>query len=290
MVSRIEVHIVSHFREDRTTQLHIVLDAMLGWKNCIVAATITSNVDTYETSGFLRPYIDQFERRGHNLTLNVASGLANPRMLTWEHKKFVNTWLESASPGEDFFIYIEDDIALTHENITYFIRNIQTLKSKKLIPGFIRYEKKDNEIRLVDVMNTEYWQRDRSISIGSQIYHSNLNPYWAGFILDRDLAKEYTESRSFSPIDSEFVPWNIQERSAMGLTYEDPTPRLRSRMVIPIIQGRPDPDCLVWHCSNSYSADNHPVVATLTVDAAYRTETLVEHLGRKAKRLLAKRA
>lgn len=290
MVSRIEVHIVSHFREDRTTQLKIVLDAMLEWKNCIVAATITSNVDTYKTSGFLPPYIEQFRRRGYDLTLNVASGLKNPRMLTWEHKKFIKPWLEGASPGEDFFVYIEDDISLTHENISYFIRNIKTLKRENLIPGFIRYEKKAGEIRLVDVMSTEYWERDRSINIDGQLYHSNLNPYWAGFILDRDLAEEYLESRSFSPVASEFVPWNIQERSAMGLTYEAPNPRLRSRMVVPITQGRPDPNCLVWHCSNSYSADDHPVVATLTVTAAYQTETLVDHLRRKAKRLLAKRA
>lgn len=290
MVSRIEVHIVSHYRDDRTAQLNILLDAILDWKNCIVATTITSNVETYRTSGFLAPYIERFEKRGHTLNLNVASGLSNPRMLTWEHKRFLRPWLESASPGEDFFVYLEDDIALTNDNISYFIRQSKTLRKHNLIPGFLRYEIKDGEKRLVDVMSPEYWQRDRSLTIDGVQYHANANPYWAGFILDRALAEEYVESKSFSPTASEFVPWNIQERAAMGLTYENVNLRLRTRVVVPLVDGVADPACMIWHCSNSYSADNHPIVARLTPEAAYRTETFPSYLVRKAIAVLRKRS
>lgn len=286
MVSSIEAHIVSHYRADRAAQLDLVLNAMLEWKHCLVRAIVTSNVDRYETSGLLRPYQERFAEKGHSLTLNVAGDLSNPRMLTWEHKKFIRPWLEHASPGEDYFLYIEDDIVITNANLVYFIRAKNQLRPHGLIPGFVRYETRDGDIRLVDVTRPEYWQRDRSLSIDGVLYHANVNPYWAGFMVDRSLAEEYVASRSFSPTDSEFVAWNIQERSAMGLTYENPPPRLKTRVVIPIVNGAPDPDCLVWHCSNSYSAENHPLNARLTPSQAYQTEALAGYLQRKARAAL----
>lgn len=289
MVSRVEAHIVSHYRSDRAEQLSVVLEAILGWKNCIIRAVISSNTRTYETSGFLQPFAERFAAAGHELVLNVVEGLANPRLLTWEHKKFIAPWLESASPGEDFFMYIEDDIEVTNKNLMYFIRTNRILKKHNLIPGFLRYEVKDGETRLVDITQTEYWERDRSLRIDGRLYHACINPYWAGFILDRDLAKEYVASRSYNLADSEFVPWNVQERAAMGLTFEQPQPRLKTRLVVPVVDGQPDPDCLVWHCSNSYSAEDHPVVARLTPEKAFARENLPHFAARKL-RALAKRA
>jgi hypothetical protein len=283
MVSSIEAHIVSHYRADRAAQLGLVLNAMLDWKHCLVRAIITSNVDRYETSGLLQPYKERFAEKGHSLTLNVAADLSNPRMLTWEHKKFIRPWLEHASPGEDYFLYIEDDIVITNANLVYFIRAKNQLKHHRLIPGFVRYETKDDEIRLVDIVRPEYWQRDRSFSIDGALYHANGNPYWAGFIMDRRLVEEYVASRSFSPTESAFMADNLQERSALGLSYESPPRGLRTRVVVPIVNGAPDPDCLVWHCSNSYTAENHPLVAQLTIAQAYRTESLPRYLMRKAR-------
>jgi hypothetical protein len=281
MVSRIEAHIVSHYRSDRAEQLSVVLEAILGWRNCIVEAVVTSNTDAYETTGVLAPFESRFAAAGHRLRLNVVEGLANPRMLTWEHKTFLPAWLEHASPGEDFFLYIEDDIRVTNENLVYFIRTLKQLKPHGLIPGFLRYEMKGDELRLVDITAPEFWERDRTIRIDGKPFHACVNPYWAGFMLDRDLAREYLASPSSSVTGSEFAPWNIQERAAMGLTWENPPAKLKTRLVIPIEDGRPDPACLVWHCSNSYSAEDHPVVARLTIEAAFRREPFAAYLARK---------
>lgn len=281
MVSRVEAHVVSHYRSDRAEQLGIVLNAILGWKNCVARVVVSSNTDTYETSGFLPSLREKFAQAGHELILNVVSGLRNPRLLTWEHKKFIEPWMQDASPGEDFFMYIEDDIRITNENLVYFIRTSRTLKSHGLIPGFLRYEVKEGETRLVDITQPEYWQRERSVQVDGQLYHACINPYWAGFILDRDSAREYVASKSFNLESSEFVNWNVQERAAMGLTFESVRPDLRSRLVVPIRNGAPDPDCLVWHCSNSYSAEDHPVVARLTPDQAFTRETTLGYATRK---------
>jgi hypothetical protein len=286
MVSRFEVHIVSHYRADRARELSLVLEGLLGWKNCITNVVVTSNNTEYETSGLIGSFKGRFEQLGHRLSLNVASNLDNPRHLTWEHKRFIRPWMETASPEEDFFVYIEDDIALSNENVRYFIRNRQRLSSSSLIPGFLRYELKDDEKRLVDVMYPEYWERDRTRKIDGTLYHSCINPYWAGFILDLALAREYVASRSFTMKDSEFVRWNVQERAAMGLTFEHPSPHFRSRLVVPIIDGTPDPACLVWHCSNSYTADDHPQMCQLSIERAFVREGSPHYLVRKSRAAL----
>ena len=64
MVSTIEAHIVSHYREDRARQLDLVLSAMAEWQNCIVRAVLTSNVDRYATTGLLAPYQERFAAKG----------------------------------------------------------------------------------------------------------------------------------------------------------------------------------------------------------------------------------
>jgi hypothetical protein len=72
----------------------------------------------------------------------------------------------------------------------------------------------------------------------------------------------------------------------MGLTWESPSPRLKSRVVVPIVDGAPDPDCLIWHCSNNYSEGDHPVVARLTPERAYLRESDGAYLARRAGRAL----
>lgn len=290
MVSSFTVHVVSHFREDRVPVLATVLDGILGWKHCLTRTIITSNSDRYHSDGLIDRYAEYFAQRGHTLTLNIASGLANPRMLTWEHKKFLPRWVETASPEEDFFVYIEDDIALSAANIACFLAHRRRLAKHGLIPGFVRYERAaDGRQLLVDVHAPEYWQHDRSCRIDGLLYHANANPYWAGYILDQAGAREYMASPSFSPDASRAVcHWNIQERAAMGLTWEHPSSHLRSRVVVPMRDGLPDPDCMVWHASNSYSETGHPVIAARTAAQLYRRESRPAWLARKAAQFWAR--
>jgi hypothetical protein len=287
MVYRIDVHIVSHYREGRVKHLGLTLDAISEWKGCILRVVVTSNTDRYQSTGFLSKYESIFSNRGHKLELNVVDNLDNPRLLTWAHKKYLPEWTASASNGEDYFFYIEDDLVLTNANITYFIRNQKTLAQSNLIPGFLRYENKGDEVRLVDVFAPEYWERERSLNIDGNIFHANKNPYWGGFGLNKDLAQEYLRSRSFSLEQSNFVQhWNVQERAAMGLTWENPSKRLKTRVVVPIVNGAPDPGCLIWHCSNNYSEDDHPVIARLTVERAYLRESVGAYAARTTAKAL----
>jgi hypothetical protein len=286
MVRTLEVHVVSHYRAERTRELAVVLDAMLAWRDCALHVIITSNVGSYESDGFLAPYVDAFARGGHRLTLNVVDDLDDPFMLAWEHKRFLEPWLRTAAPDGDYFMWIEDDIRITDDNLDFFLRELTVLKPHGLIPGFLRYETKGDELRLVDIMEPEYVDQ-RTIVVDGRPFHACINPYWAGSILDRELAVEYLASRSFDPVSSEFVPWAIRERAAMGLTWEHPRSELGTRVVIPLVHGKPAESCLVWHVSNKYSTENHPLIAALTIARAFRPRTpLVRRFKNLAKRIL----
>jgi hypothetical protein len=284
MTRRIEMHICAHYVPARVRFLVTVLDAILGWRDCAVEAVVTSNVDALQTEAFWRPMKERFERAGHQLRLNVVSDLADPFTLTWEHKRFVQPWLDKTTSDEDLFIYVEDDIEITGVNLDYFVRTLKTTQKRGLIPGFLRYEKKDGERRFVDIMSIEYWNLDKSVTIDGVTFHACLNPYWAGFILNRGLAREYVASRSFSLGESQrVIHWATRERAAMGLTYERPDPRLRTRIVIPMVDGAPDPDCFLWHCADNYTAMNHPLMGQIRVEDGFQRESLAHLVARKAR-------
>jgi hypothetical protein len=285
-MKRFEVHIASHFDPRRVEFLGRVLEAMRGWRECRLKVVVWSNVWSYLETSVWKSAEEAFSGAGAILDLSVATDLDDPFMLTWQHKKALTTWAANASSEDDFFAYIEDDIVIRDENIQYFVEHYRALREHDLIPGFLRFENTDAGTRLVDVMRPEFWERDRSIRIGKIKYHANVNPYWAGYIFDRRLANEHLSSRSFSPGTSIRVrDWEIRERAAMGLAFERPNPRLKSRVVVPLLDGLPDPRCLVWHCANNYSEQGHPSVARLSVSDAYPTESTSEYLVRKARAL-----
>lgn len=283
----LEVHIVSHYVPERTHQLAIVLAAMLHWRDCVLDVVITSNVGTYLSGGFLSPHIAAFHEAGHRLSLNVVDDLDEPFMLTWEHKRFLEPWLSRAAPTGDYFMWIEDDIRITGENLDYFLSELDVLEPHGLIPGFLRYETKDGERRIVDLTDTELVDQ-RTIVVAGRRFHACINPYWAGSILNRALAIEYLASRSSRPESSAFVPWGIRERAAMGLTWENPRPELRTRTVIPLVEGGPDGRCLIWHVSNNYAAQDHPLFGRLTVTEAFGRTSLMRRAKDLAKRMLGR--
>lgn len=280
MVCNFEIHIVSHYRQDRENQLNIIFNAFSGWKDSINRLVLTSNRDHYADSEVFKKWAPIFKSKGDELILNVVNDLPNPRHLAWEHKKFLKNWIKNASKIDDYFMYIEDDLEITNENKNYLIDSFPILKKHNLLPGFVRYEKEGSKLKAIDVWREEYWQRERSIKIDGQVWHANINPYCASYVLDHHYASEYIESKSFDLAESEFVDWGTVERSAMGLTFENPMSKLRSRVVVPITNGTIAEKCLIWHCSNNYTAANHPLIGAHEVHSMYKQESNIGYIQR----------
>lgn len=292
MAKNVTVYIASHYLEAREKILGAVLDAMADWQDVALDVTVMSNVSTYRDTKMFSEASSKFGSCGFDLKLEVVDHLADPNMLTWEHKKYIPEWAQSAEQGNDFFIYIEDDILITNKNFQYFLSSLELLKPSNLIPGFLRYEyDNDQNVILVDQTTPEYWQRDRTRLIDGKTWHGCVNPYWAGFIFDRDLALEYVSSDSFDCNRSENVhQWSLKARAAMGLTYESPPRDLKTRVVIPLTDGMPDPECFIWHRANNYVANESSPNGKRTPQETFKTETLSAYVVRKSKRVLQKMA
>ena len=212
---------------------------------------------------------------GHDARLMVETDLAHPYDLTWAHKKLITDEF-IAPPGRyTHFVYIEDDERLTFENFAYFFLARNILRPFRLVPAFLRAEwsaARDLHVNTDNIAPVKLTNRP-FVSAGDYAFVGIDNPYCGAFILDQDLAREYVASRSFDPNRSrEVSPWDVRERAAMGLTFENPPAPFVYRVVVPVsIASRKAPHC-AWlaHMPNNYAENaNEPFGKVAMTDLFY---------------------
>jgi hypothetical protein len=271
--------------------LETVLDAIRGWPFDWVDVALVTNDLLLGEVPTVQSLRAKYQSKGWTLRIEHASDLAHPFHLTWWHKRHLRPWLEKARTGRDYFIYLEDDIVLTRENIAYFLDARPRLATRGLIPGFLRFENIEGIRHSVDFVQAQPVNRRSTLRVDGQRYIVPLNPYWAGFVLDRALAEEYVATPSFQLEPSATrTHWEVRERAAMGLTWENVPPRARSRYAVPIDACAPAAGCLVWHCAQNYSSDAATPFARLPLDTMFARDNLRWYLRRgvsKARRILS---
>lgn len=158
------------------------------------------------------------------------------------------------------FLYIEDDINLTEDNIKYWLNGRKKLKKYGLIPSFLRYEinAKNNEKYSVDVLKKLWFHNLPKIKISKKYYFLNLpQPYQGLYLLDRILLKEHLNGLSSHPDNVKHL-WNIRERAAQGVTFSNVPSKFNSRNLVGYdsLNKKIDSDCLVYHLPNNYIKKN----------------------------------
>ena len=247
------VYISAHFVPERISFLSTVLDAVLGWPGCRANVNLVTNSEALQEHETVRGFERRFDDAGSSLRHVIARDLDHPFHLTWHHKRFLQGWRQSAGEG-DLFIYLEDDTVLPADGIRYFQKYRPVLQPFGLIPSYIRFERVGGGAPVcVDLVEPEFYGHRNSVRVGDAIAHVCRNPYWAGFILDRELAEEYSGSRSFDIDASRFVQWDVRARAAMGLSFEATPAGFRARHAVVLDRGQPVPGALIWHCANTYA-------------------------------------
>jgi hypothetical protein len=199
----------------------------------------------------------------HNSPWNYKNK-KSPWLLTWEHKKLILQDINHAK-NNSLFLYLENDIKFTQNNLEYWLKHKTKLSNTKLIPSFslIEYSKNRNEWVSVSEFRADSinFSDLKSINIDGKIYLNLNNPYCASYLMDLNMVKEYSKSAAFNEFESRALSsWDIGARSAMGLTFLNVPKNFNSRCVIPVTLQNGyfelDENALLHHLPNLYSKVN----------------------------------
>ena len=189
----------------------------------------------------------------------ISHNIPEPNLLPWFSISVMKQKILDKSFSH--FLYLEHDILLYKKNLIYWSKFRTILKSKNLIPAFLRTEKnKNNEIFVVDAINKINLKNDPKIYINSKNdgFINNRYPYQAIYLMDRDLMKEYLNSPA-STVDFGFFnqelrnKYPIKELVNVSIAYFNIPNGYYNRYVIPFTNKKEIPDfCLIEHSSNKY--------------------------------------
>lgn len=229
----------------------------------LVVVTNASDGESHRQISEHVPQLDRFD-------IAVPALLGHPFLLTWVHRNIFKTRYEEQ---EDIshFLYIEDDIKLTSENIAYWLEGREKLLPFGLIPSFLRYELKDGSTQKLatDITGRVFLPWLPRVRISSDYHYINLpEPYQGCYLLDRELAGEHLFGPSSSP---DFGPWNIREKAAQGVTFLDVPKGSFSRnfLGVKVADGTVDSRATIHHIANNYANDPMTKFGKVPIDRIF---------------------
>ncbi len=203
------------------------------------------------------------------LELRPRVDLDHPYALCWQHKELFEA---EFLPGDyTHFVHLEDDMRFSLLNLQYFLGAREALRPFGLIPSFIRYEwniaqkaafasDQGHPIRMIDLP---------VIDAGDHWFTVMPSVYCACFMMDRELATEYIATRSFDRERSkEVFGWEISERAAMGLAFENPPEGYNCRYNVAVAKhpAWPAPCAWVLHWPGNFTNDPNTVLGKRRMD------------------------
>ena len=212
-----------------------------------------------------------------NFNIHIAQDLQHPKFLPWSHLIVMRKKMTDNSFTH--FMYLEDDIRITKENIIYWLNARKALKIFNLIPSFIRTEIKfeNKEIYVVDsTQKNNFKKMPKVFSKTKNIAFVNLLfPHQPIYFYDKELMREYFEGSASDPdfaIPSAKDHYQgIVERLDYMLTYYNIPEGFFHRAVAPVdIKNKIIKNyCLVEHLSNKYANQNSKFAVIKVKDLFY---------------------
>jgi hypothetical protein len=268
----IDVSVAAHYVPKRVPFLAQVLEAIADWDRPSVAITLVTNDLALADEAMMLAAVAKLEARGFSVTYDKVHGLEHPWHLTWWHKTHLREWHSREGSPEDLFMYVEDDIVVSRENLAYFQRFLPSCKAAGVLPGFLRYESLPDGTRMSpDARGYQAVTPAQIKVIDGQTFVAPIYSYWAGFVLDRELCSEYLAS-PWSNIEtadtmSQSHRHSCRVQSAWALTFQQVPAGLPSRYVVPVDQScRPLTCCQVWHSANNYTVSKQYNFGTVRMD------------------------
>lgn len=224
----------------------------LGCKR-VKTIVLTDTVDpanVAQLQHLLRPIADETEIR-------PEPDLDDLKHLPWRHKRIIAQEF-LGSRDFDLFIYIEDDILLTAENLAYFIAFRRGLDGIGFIPSFLRceYNFARRQIHAIDQVYPQPLLPHEKLRVGQTMFANSNFPFCAMYIFDHALARAHQGTRSASITRSaEVEKWGVIEHASLGQMFENVPAGYFSRYLIPVDATTlcPRPACIVHHSTDKYT-------------------------------------
>jgi hypothetical protein len=201
-----------------------------------------------------------------NFKIISAGPLSHRFYLTWHHLEIFRNEFNSNS---DFthFMYLEDDIKIGQDNISYWLKSREDLKTLGFIPSFLRFEKSSDYPGLLssDISVPMLIKKIPKIKFSSNYWYLNLSePYQAMYLLDRELAKEHLFDY---PLENRDSIWGVRETAASGLTFINVPEGFKSRNVVGFNSNdfEIDKNSLIHHLPNNYANNKRSIYGKLEI-------------------------
>ena len=194
--------------------------------------------------------------------------LGHPLLLAWIHRDIFKKCLMS---GQNFshYLYTEDDMLVTQENVNYWLHGMKILAPSVFIPGFMRYEVDDKGTAfctdLTSAVNHETIPKIIFANGYSMI--SIRRPYQGMYLLDQTQMAELLLTPASSP---DYGYYHVRESAAQGLSFYNVPAGANSRNLVGVNQGVSiDPGALIWHLPNSYVQDQTSKFGRIRLDQVF---------------------
>ena len=177
--------------------------------------------------------------------------MGHPYLLPWSHRAIFRDLLENDQTFTHF-LYLEDDLEFTSDNVRYWLRSRQDLDQLGLIPGFVRFELTSSGKKMSsDIYRVHNLYDTARVTVGPRQYVNFRYPYQGLYLMDRPLLGDFLRGKTASP---DFGTWRIREKASQGLIYSEHPEGTFSRSFVGLTEEvEVDPGALVHHLPNNYA-------------------------------------
>lgn len=286
---KLSVCITFHYAVERLQYLAIVCDKLVDIAPK-VHLTIVTNTDKSDEIQAIKSVIN-VQKFEFNVLIPV--GLGHPYLLAWSHLPVFKKQFEDESFTH--FLYLEDDIGITLENINYWLNARKLLKPFGFYPSFFRKELNANDDNWysTDVMTKMSFYDCPSVDIDeNNSFIGIVYAYQGMYLLDRELLKEHLEGPSSNP-DFEhnniglirMHPTQIREKAALCLTYVNIPDGFRSRNLLPFDKNIKQirTCCMIHHLPNNYTNNPATPIGKIKVADIFIPKSIKTYFRKKIK-------
>ena len=177
----------------------------------------------------------------------------NPFYLSWLSRPM----MEKQKDKYDCFIYSEDDILFSKKNFEYWLKYKEICLKNNHNLGFIRIEKKNEEIFSTDLIK----KINYFLKINNKVFAVNdVNSYCAFWIYDKKEFIKFTQSKFWNFTwkgKNIHAFYGIREMSAIG--WHGKNMSRYKYTLIPMTKNKLNSDSYILHLTNNHALSNHPV-------------------------------